>query len=73
MVKSSVNVELDLKESLVSTHYSELVKIHWEIISIKEKRRGSAIRNALRINHPNKIVNLEDCEIIDGRAEMDRV
>jgi len=27
----------------------------------------------LRVNHSNGVVNFEDCEIIDGRAEMDTV
>lgn len=74
--KSSKIVELDPQKNLwPGTHYSELVKIHWEIILSINREKGGPLLYVMpiRVNHPKEIVNLEHCEIIDGRAEMDRV
>ena len=74
--KSSKIVELaPPKNHWPGTHYSKLVKIHWEIIiSIKREKGGPLLYvMPLLVNHPNERVNIEHCEIIDGRAEMDRV
>ena len=74
--QSSKIVELDPPMNhWPGTHYSKLVKIHWEIIiSIKREKGGPLLYvMPLRVNHPNELVTLEHCEIIDGRAEMDRV
>ena len=69
-------VELDPPKNLwPGTHYSELLKIHWElIISINREKGGPLLYvMPLRVNHSNEVVNFEDCQIIDGRAEMDTV
>ena len=74
--ESSKVVELDPPKNLwPGTHYSELLKIHWELIISIDREKGGPLLyvKPLRVNHPSDIVNLEDCEIIDGRAEMDIV
>ena len=74
--KDSKTLELDPPKNLwPGTHYSELLKIHWElIISINREKGGPLLYvMPLRVDHSNDIVNLEHCEIIDGRAEMDIV
>ena len=74
--KGSKIVELEPPMNLwPGTHYSKLIKIHWEIIISINRSKGGPLQYVMpiRVNHPNKVVNLEDCEIIDGRAEMDRI
>ena len=74
--KSSKIVELAPPQNhWPGTYYSKLVKIHWEIIiSIKREKGGPLLYvMPLRVNHPKERVTIENCEIIDGRAEMDRV
>lgn len=73
---SENTIELSPPQNLwPGSHYTELVKIHWEvIISIKREKGGPLLYVIpILVNNPSERVNLENCEIIDGRAELDRV